>query len=784
MLRCLLHVSATGALHQESVLTPWDAECNLLRWYFGWPSDAYSATVEDVKTCVVGQPLLQRQLIRNGMHSTIRLNLSQALSFAVLDLEHETLSDDCNAGWRWLHGAVDSHLGSPVPDLLSSDSQSLVDDVEQPGACESAEATAAAATDTASECCTTVADVEMCGCKETPESSEPFVHAKAPIEEGVLSEQTVQAVLRSWSIQDAVADIPVLLLPEPIVYLIQHRKWKRLLILVRWQRHMLKYNELTPLMENWPPQQSPVWAAEGLSNQPVAMHRKMDGQTFAEVTALLQRLAPAGLASVQDAREKAKMHADLEDSINTLQSWELSLRELDGTVPGFDQERLGKFEHTAMEMITSIRFCMTLSGGAASLCQALRHAIELVVPKALVPTLIGHLENPRTQPPGASTVRRAELSLDVALMVHRRSRVCTSNEVVRFMWCDSSPLVGYDWLWSQFHEIRRLDLVPVCQAMHRITRAIREAFATVESKGGSADDLFQPLPDWGADLAAVKTSIVEHISPPTSVASGQRGIAHKVRALVHQWHLEIPEHIGVSGFADTFQCVCSDMGVEFGITDFHAEEVSALLPSWINRAELQRDVQQEEEGSPGSLGSPDNKLISDADEMGELSSDGDAGPPVDGIKREFFMEEGIPIYGLQHCVHNLTKSIHESLTYWSKFYNMLKNVGGLLMMKERRERFSATCLQGTHFQHRAHLFKRFSKTLYEKRWREVCSFLKSLQELLPTLRQAWDENLYRRGVDGSAQSADDVGGGPAFDPGLLTQTLGDNLFNRYVPFLH
>ena len=64
-------------------------------------------------------------------------------------------------------------------------------------------------------------------------------------------------------------------------------------------------------MGNLPPQQSPVWAAEGLSNQPVAMHRKMDGQTFAEVTALLQRLAPAGLASVQDAREKAKMHADL-----------------------------------------------------------------------------------------------------------------------------------------------------------------------------------------------------------------------------------------------------------------------------------------------------------------------------------------------------------------------------------------------------------------------------------------------------------------------------------------
>jgi len=56
MLRCLLHVSATGALHQESVLTPWDAECNLLRWYFGWPSDAYSVTVGDVKTCVVGQP--------------------------------------------------------------------------------------------------------------------------------------------------------------------------------------------------------------------------------------------------------------------------------------------------------------------------------------------------------------------------------------------------------------------------------------------------------------------------------------------------------------------------------------------------------------------------------------------------------------------------------------------------------------------------------------------------------------------------------------------------------
>jgi len=110
------------------------------------------------------------------------------------------------------------------------------------------------------------------------------------------------------------------------------------------------------------------------------------------------------------------------------------------------------------------------------------------------------------------------------------------------------------------------------------------------------------------------------------------------------------------------------------------------------------------------------------------------------------MPNACTTYGLQHCIDNLTSNLHQGLLYWQSFHSQLKNIEGLLTRQDRRQRFVHTCLYGSPFQSSAPLFRKWSQTLYEGRWKEVCKFIKRLTGILHPLRQAWDANKYKHRV--------------------------------------
>ena len=122
-------------------------------------------------------------------------------------------------------------------------------------------------------------------------------------------------------------------------------------------------------------------------------------------------------------------------------------------------------------------------------------------------------------------------------------------DMVRWGWSDSTEIAGYDWIWSQVHELPRSEVVDTCKAAHALACAVEQHLqehdrgddsdATVgweEGVGHDAAAVMQPLPDWVPMLTQL-AKIREHIYTPCAMASGNTDLAHKAGATLHQWHL-------------------------------------------------------------------------------------------------------------------------------------------------------------------------------------------------------------------------------------------------------
>ena len=89
--------------------------------------------------------------------------------------------------------------------------------------------------------------------------------------------------------------------------------------------------------------------------------------------------------------------------------------------------------------------------------------------------------------PGYGTLWRYELVLDVSFMM-MRSRIKVPH--VRWLWTDSSPQKGFDWIWSEFHEVPVGRVAAVFQAVLDIQSLV------LTFPGADLDDAFNvPLPD-------------------------------------------------------------------------------------------------------------------------------------------------------------------------------------------------------------------------------------------------------------------------------------------------
>ena len=307
---------------------------------------------------------------------------------------------------------------------------------------------------------------------------------------------------------------------------------------------------------------------------------------------------------------------------------------------------------------------------------------------------------------------------------------------VRFLWADSSPDRHHDWLWSEQHYIKDSRLVLECfQSSKRICRWLQIAGV----------DPWEVPEHCRQDLKQLLDSIQHHVHTPAGLGSGKKmaDLAQKSSAIAHSMSMENPDWSQLLKYLQSFVSVTTDMGTESGLTSFRVS-LANLFPSWRSLHPIEVDGE-------------DNDV---------------AAPDVPNLEvPRFFLEQALPVMGMQRIVYNLLKEVHTALPFWREIWEELKNLEALLNWNFRHRRYIATCLKGTAFEGMSSHFEAFSQSLYEARWHEVANFIRKVEPLLPVLRSTWDSQRFQNADDNGAGDVRAPAGAAAFNPDRLSQSL-------------
>ena len=163
----------------------------------------------------------------------------------------------------------------------------------------------------------------------------------------------------------------------------------------------------------------------------------------------------------------------------------------------------------------------------------------------------------------------------------------------------------------------------------------------------------------------------------------------------------------------SYRSWCTDMGTELGIASFSAFKLQALLPEWQQVGPMMAQGLSYDVGDDGDIGMQEP---------------------------EYFMPRAVPVAGIMHMVHNLSKDLDTSLKMWSQWHSDYKKLCDFLFTKHLRELYVRTCLADTPFESQIPLFARgFGAPHWEKRWGSLVKSLQKIRSLLTVFRATWDE---------------------------------------------
>ena len=258
---------------------------------------------------------------------------------------------------------------------------------------------------------------------------------------------SVTRLLRAWGFEGCAASvdhIPVLLVPAPVVYLILQKQWQCVAVLTRWHQ-AFRYRRssaatgfaLGPLV-GYPPTGASIWESTGKQDFPLEMI-EISSERCRDISNYLKESAISLIANhechdTEDAEKEA-----LETHVRCLDAWS---QHLSNTAIN---RLYGKWKHASEKIIECIRLASYLKNHK-KLFEVIRRSMRIALPAGLLPESFGR----GLKPISDTLLRRYELSLDVSLMLWQRER--SRLEFATFAASDSSPGVGYEWVWSEYIE--------------------------------------------------------------------------------------------------------------------------------------------------------------------------------------------------------------------------------------------------------------------------------------------------------------------------------------------
>ena len=434
---------------------------------------------------------------------------------------------------------------------------------------------------------------------------------------------------------------------------------------------------------------------------------------------------------------------------------------LEGMVTRLDRmsrravEKHGPVQRSRETLLHALCAAMCLRD-RSKLAETFRHTL------GCVPGLLDGLgDQPLPSLPSASQISESQIQIDAALCSYfkRKFEAWSEGNCCVYMWADSSPQGGTDWLMSMMRIIEGSKLAGCVQAATFLEESLSDlaklttgSEAVDELAERSANRIEEIIQERHAAGCFLKENIILHRQIPMALGTGT-GAANLDQKLLCMCKKFIAETHRPSLTRAIMHCIrafCTDLGTESAF----AEQVEGfnfgdVLPQWMQDEGLQPD----DGDFPGA--NDDNYIFANA----------------------------LPSPGLLHIAHNMCADVHKALSGYPRWLPQFKAVAQLLHHKHLRKRFIATCLLNTPWAWMASQLETAAPLPALWRWQTVQKTLPFILGKKRMLQLTWDPQKFGVEVQRVGPEADD---GPAegeFQPSAITTAVRSEAWWLYTSML-
>ena len=350
-----------------------------------------------------------------------------------------------------------------------------------------------------------------------------------------------------------------------------------------------------------------------------------------------------------------------------------------------------------------------------------------MVRSALAAAFPGMDPDLRMEIPSGPALSRKQLTVDAAYSCYW-STLLQEHDVPVYVWADSSPQGGVDWLLSIACLIKRQDLVNVASAVNYL-QEYAELFANafeVDDKDAMLN-IVQKRHECGILLS---DCVQLHRLIPTALGSGLSSVEQKIRCVCRKLFAETGSMSALRNLLRRVRSVCADMGTEASLPDFEGASLESLLPPHMLEPEL-------------------------SSEVAGFADLGDAPGPAGGADDTgFVFPNTLLAPGILHIVDNMTKEIDASLPFWDTWLPGFKAIARLLHEDHLQRRLVAFCVRGTPFAWLEESFQKRVPNPAEWRWSTISAIAPHILSLRTALEAVWNPALFQQKSDDNQQQQD------------------------------
>ena len=198
----------------------------------------------------------------------------------------------------------------------------------------------------------------------------PFNSSAEPDDQPLQADQ----LLRAWNVHISPDDVPVLVVPFPVVFLIEHRTFEHVILLVRWHAILhgqrprwLSHAErvsapkLTGPVASWPPDSSPVWDVEAQRQEEVHPPQEIEPLTAQNMEAFANQLRFL-FSDLPPVLDRGTL-CEWETLVEQCEAWRTTLMR----VEGMDAHRSGSIVYESEFLVECLRLLPNIRGGPTKL---------------------------------------------------------------------------------------------------------------------------------------------------------------------------------------------------------------------------------------------------------------------------------------------------------------------------------------------------------------------------------------------------------------------------------